>query len=51
MSLQPTERFSNRAGFYSSFHPSYPEATGPTLDQHVADIGSGTGISSQLFPC
>lgn len=57
MTLAPTERFSNRASFYSSYRPSYPEATatllleatGPALGQTVADIGSGTGISSRLF--
>lgn len=51
------QRFTSRVNDYIKFRPSYPEAIIPTLqleiglipDDIVADIGSGTGISAQLF--
>ncbi len=53
--LQPTERFSGRAGDYARFRPGYPRTAfefvrdkfGLGPGAVVADIGSGTGISSQ----
>jgi SAM-dependent methyltransferase len=53
----PTRRFSNRVTNYVKFRPSYPpellpfltEAIGVAPDFVVADVGSGTGISSGLF--
>ena len=55
--LQPTTRFSNRVENYVKYRPSYPKAIVSFLEesfginkQHViADIGSGTGIFSELF--
>lgn len=50
------ERFSNRVENYIKYRPGYPEQiidflknTGLTSDSVVADIGSGTGISSEMF--
>ncbi len=53
----PTGRFSDRATDYTRGRPGYPEAMVDALlelgflfpDALVADIGSGTGISSELF--
>ena len=53
----PTKRFSNRVENYVRYRPTYPEGvlqilrdeTGLTSESIVADIGSGTGISSELF--
>jgi SAM-dependent methyltransferase len=53
----PTRRFSNRVANYVKFRPSYPpellpflgEAVGLTPNWVVADVGSGTGISSELL--
>ncbi|MGF1495637.1 MAG: class I SAM-dependent methyltransferase [Elainellaceae cyanobacterium] len=53
----PLGRFSNRAGDYASYRPSYPQAAldyamhGLASPAHlvIADIGAGTGISSRLF--
>jgi len=53
----PTQRFANRVENYVRFRPKYPEKlldilekeTGLTSSSIVADIGSGTGISAQLF--
>ncbi|NJM99586.1 MAG: methyltransferase domain-containing protein [Phormidesmis sp. RL_2_1] len=53
----PIQRFSNRVDNYIRYRPSYPQEvllllqaeTGLTSDCKIADIGSGTGISSQLF--
>ena len=50
-------RFSNRAENYSKYRPGYPnevlallkEWCGLTLESVVADVGSGTGILSELF--
>src|SRR5262245_43550577 len=52
-----TTRFSNRVENYVRFRPSYPEGvlqvlrdeTSLTADSVIADIGSGTGISAELF--
>jgi SAM-dependent methyltransferase len=51
--MNPTGRFSNRVGFYTRYRPGYPQAALDVLnnvlhpDSVVADIGSGTGISSR----
>jgi SAM-dependent methyltransferase len=50
-------RFSNRADYYALYRPGYPDAVVDLLRQEagwtprsaVADIGAGTGISSELF--
>lgn len=50
-------RFSNRVANYVAYRPGYPSevlelfknAMGLTDDSIVADIGSGTGLSSKLF--
>lgn len=55
--LDPTRRFSDRVDNYLRFRPSYPDdvleilrdETGLTSVAVIADIGSGTGISSELF--
>ena len=52
-----TERFNQRAESCAKYRPHYPAALLTTVaneisltSEHViADIGSGTGISSQLF--
>ncbi|SEA34487.1 Methyltransferase domain-containing protein [Arachidicoccus rhizosphaerae] len=59
MSEKNTERFSNRVGDYVKFRPHYPKEILPFLQTRfqidpihtpvVADIGSGTGISAELF--
>lgn len=57
MATDPTRRFSNRVDDYVKYRPSYPAEVVSWLqhqygeDKHVviADIGAGTGISSQLF--
>lgn len=57
MSLRPTERFSNRVENYVKYRPSYPPALvdllasrcGLTPDSTIADVGSGTGLLTQLF--
>jgi SAM-dependent methyltransferase len=54
---KPTERFSNRVENYSKYRPAYPAEILESLHRNcgldaraiVADIGSGTGILSQLF--
>jgi SAM-dependent methyltransferase len=53
----PTRRFSDRAGDYARFRPSYPAATidaileglGPPDALVAADVGAGTGISARLL--
>jgi SAM-dependent methyltransferase len=53
----PTRRFSDRVDNYVRYRPGYPaEAldilraeTGLTAESVVADVGSGTGILSELF--
>jgi ubiquinone/menaquinone biosynthesis C-methylase UbiE len=55
--LQPTARFSNRVSNYAKYRPSYPEAVigflqgaiGLQTEWTIADIGSGTGIFSELL--
>lgn len=56
-SLNPTERFSDRVTDYVRCRPRYPDGMIPLIRQHtgltsdwiVADVGSGTGISSEPF--
>jgi SAM-dependent methyltransferase len=53
----PTQRFSNRVENYQKYRPYYPPAIIETLrsecglapESVVADIGSGTGILTELF--
>jgi SAM-dependent methyltransferase len=53
----PTKRFSQRVSFYIRSRPSYPSAVLEFFqreldlkpDNVIADVGSGTGISSELF--
>jgi ubiquinone/menaquinone biosynthesis C-methylase UbiE len=53
----PTKRFSNRVENYIKYRPGYPDALidllieecGLTRQSVIADIGSGTGILSELF--
>ena len=53
----PTKRFSNRVAEYVRWRPRYPGALVETLSREhglqpshvIADIGSGTGILSELF--
>ncbi len=55
--LDPTGRFSNRAGNYAKYRPSYPpqliafleERLGLRKGRQIADIGSGTGIFTELL--
>jgi SAM-dependent methyltransferase len=55
--LDPTKRFSNRVDNYAKYRPTYPpdivgllEAEcGLTPESVIADLGSGTGILSELF--
>ncbi|MFT4203464.1 MAG: class I SAM-dependent methyltransferase [Chitinophagaceae bacterium] len=57
MANNSTTRFSDRVENYVKYRPSYPEriiaflqkAYDLTTDKTIADIGSGTGISSKLF--
>jgi SAM-dependent methyltransferase len=52
-----TERFSDRVEYYAGYRPTYPAAVldllrdqiGLTPAWTVADVGSGTGISAELF--
>ena len=53
----PTQRFTGRVGNYARYRPSYPRAIlslletecGLTSASVVADVGSGTGILSEIF--
>jgi SAM-dependent methyltransferase len=53
----PTQRFTNRVAYYHASRPRYPAAVlaclkreiGLTPQHVVADIGAGTGISSEVF--
>lgn len=53
----PTKRFSNRVENYVKYRPSYPPAVLTCLQQEcglvptsvVADVGSGTGLLTELF--
>lgn len=55
--MKTTERFSNRVENYVKYRPNYPQEvlelfrTEMNLTQNsiIADIGSGTGISSKIF--
>jgi SAM-dependent methyltransferase len=57
MKTDPTQRFSLRAEDYVRYRPSYPAEVigflerecGLTAQSRVADIGSGTGLLSELF--
>lgn len=57
MKSDPIERFSNRVENYVKYRPSYPAEVldvfrnemGLTPESVIADIGSGTGISTKLF--
>ena len=57
MNADPTRRFSNRVEDYIKYRPGYPRAVvglleeecGLTRESVVADVGSGTGILSELF--
>src|SRR5687767_5181711 len=57
MSLDPKSRFSSRVADYVKYRPTYPQKfvdwlvseAALTSDSIIADIGSGTGISSKLF--
>lgn len=53
----PTRRFTNRVENYARYRPGYPPAVleclrdecGLTSDSVIADIGSGTGILTEMF--
>ncbi len=55
--LDPTKRFSNRVQNYLKYRPSYPPAIidllksdcGLNRESIIADLGSGTGLLSELF--
>lgn len=55
--MNPLNRFSDRAGDYAKYRPSYPveaidiilEKLGNSSQLVAADIGAGTGISSRLL--
>jgi SAM-dependent methyltransferase len=55
--LDPTGRFSDRVDNYAKYRPSYPPELIPFLEQaigldksrQIADIGSGTGIFTELL--
>jgi ubiquinone/menaquinone biosynthesis C-methylase UbiE len=55
--LDPTGRFSDRVGNYAKYRPSYPPELVPFLEQaigldksrQIADIGSGTGIFTEIL--
>ncbi|QNL48263.1 class I SAM-dependent methyltransferase [Olivibacter sp. SDN3] len=57
MQINSTHRFSNRVDDYVKYRPSYPPTIISLLQEkyqlknnsRIADIGSGTGISSALF--
>ncbi|MDR0769599.1 MAG: class I SAM-dependent methyltransferase [Burkholderiales bacterium] len=57
MSLNPTQRFTDRVADYIRYRPGYPAELIPFLHEtcaipaqaEVADIGAGTGISSKLL--
>lgn len=57
VSVNPTTRFSDRVENYVKYRPSYPTQIIPFLEQsiglekkhRIADIGSGTGLFSELF--
>ena len=56
--MDTTERFSDRVADYVKYRPSYPQSLVAALEARhgwdpakivLADVGSGTGISSRLF--
>ena len=55
--MESTKRFSNRVADYVRFRPHYPEGLIPLLRKEIgldkswtiADVGSGTGISTEPF--
>lgn len=55
--LNPTQRFSNRVENYRKFRPGYPpeiiplleSACGLTGESVIADLGSGTGLFTEIF--
>ncbi len=55
--LDPTQRFNDRAEAYARFRPGYPPELlawlrleqGIDTSMEVADIGAGTGISTRMF--
>jgi len=55
--IDPTQRFSSRVDHYARYRPGYPEEVLRILREEafltpisiIADVGSGTGISSELF--
>lgn len=55
--LDPTRRFSNRVENYLKYRPTYPSGIvlllrsecGLTAESLIADVGSGTGLSTELF--
>lgn len=55
--LDPTRRFSNRVENYLKYRPSYPPEIIPLLESEcgltaqtvIADLGSGTGLLTELF--
>ena len=55
--VDPTERFGALAGDYARYRPGYPAALGPLVMERaglrpgarVADVGCGTGLSSELL--
>ena len=57
MKASTVERFSNRVENYVKYRPGYPrevlelfkDELGLTADSVLADVGSGTGLSSRLF--
>jgi SAM-dependent methyltransferase len=57
MPLDSKDRFSDRAGYYAKYRPSYPHAIVDFMKRElgflnmsvVADVGSGTGILSEMF--
>jgi SAM-dependent methyltransferase len=56
-SVDPTKRFSDRVENYARYRPTYPEEVVELLAREIglepswriADVGSGTGISAELF--
>src|SRR5487761_1306376 len=57
MNTHSTERFTSRVNAYRKYRPHYPKAVIEALRDHtglrvshvIADVGSGTGISSEIF--